>query len=173
MKLLDFLNYIQPELLVPFLASFWGCGARQVRFREKNIEFIRQKSRFSQFWTFMPIISNLLEHLKISIMPPTNDWKVVYNIKTVQNITLEAIWSLQIEDTWGLARVNDWRYFAIYIMLVSGNKRKMFLLSVAEIEPVTNLEFINLQFFLFSVLCECVVSLSATHTHHSSQRTSS
>ena len=34
MKLLDFLNFIQPELLVPFLASFWGCGACQVRFRE-------------------------------------------------------------------------------------------------------------------------------------------
>ena len=26
-------------------------------------EFIRQKSRFSQFWTFTPIISTLLEHL--------------------------------------------------------------------------------------------------------------
>ena len=26
MKLLDFLNYIQPELLVPFLARFWGVG---------------------------------------------------------------------------------------------------------------------------------------------------
>ena len=34
MKLLDFLNFLQPELLVPFLASFWWCGACQVRFRE-------------------------------------------------------------------------------------------------------------------------------------------
>ena len=34
MKLLDFLNFLQPELLVPFLASFWWCGACQVSFRE-------------------------------------------------------------------------------------------------------------------------------------------
>ena len=80
MKLLDFLNYIQPDLLVPF---FGGAGRVRSDFVKKNIEFIRQKSRFSQFWTFMPIISNLLEHLKISIMAPTNDWEVVYNIKTV------------------------------------------------------------------------------------------
>ena len=67
MKLLDFLNFIQPELLVAFLASF-------INFLNfiNYIEFIRQKSRFSQFWTFMPIISNLLENLKISIMPPKN-----------------------------------------------------------------------------------------------------
>ena len=43
MKLLDFLNYIQPELLVPFLASFWGCGARQVRFREKKYWIYKAK----------------------------------------------------------------------------------------------------------------------------------
>ena len=82
-KLLDFLNFIQPELLVPFLASFWGCGACQVRFREGLRRIYKAKSRFSQFWTFTPIISTLLEHLKISIMPPKNDWKVVYYIKTV------------------------------------------------------------------------------------------
>ena len=86
-KLLDFLNFIQPELLVPFLASFWGTGRVRSDFVKKNIEFIviRQKSRFSQFWTFMPIISNLLEHLKISIMPPKNDWKVLYNIKSIDH----------------------------------------------------------------------------------------
>ena len=59
---------------------FGGAGRVRSDFVEKNIEFIRQKSRFPQFWTFMPKISNLLEHLKISIMPPKNDWKVIYYI---------------------------------------------------------------------------------------------
>ena len=36
MKLLDFLNYIQPELLVPFLASFRGfCGKKYWIYKAK------------------------------------------------------------------------------------------------------------------------------------------
>ena len=83
MKLLDFLNFLPPELLVPFLASFGGAGRVRSDFVKGCEEFIRQKSRFSQFWTLTPSISTLLEHLKISIMLPKNDWKVVYYIKTV------------------------------------------------------------------------------------------
>ena len=55
-------------------------SGQQVHVRERTSVIIFQ---LSQFWTFMPMISNLLEHLKISIMPPKNDWKVVYYIKTV------------------------------------------------------------------------------------------
>ena len=43
MKLLDFLNFIQPELLVAILASFCGCGARQDRFREKKYWIYKAK----------------------------------------------------------------------------------------------------------------------------------
>ena len=81
-----------------FYKKFWGCGRVRSDFAKSFEEFIRQKLRFSQFWTFMPILSTLLEHFKISIMPPKNDWKVVYYIKRVENITLKAIWSLQIDD---------------------------------------------------------------------------
>ena len=49
-------------------------------------EFIRQKSQFSQFWTFTPIISTLLEHMKINIMAPKNYWKVVYYINDKDSI---------------------------------------------------------------------------------------
>ena len=59
-----------------FWQVFGGAGRVMSDFVKCCGEFIRQKSRFSQFWTFTPIISTLLVHLKISIMPPKNDWKI-------------------------------------------------------------------------------------------------
>ena len=39
-----------------------GAGHVRSDFVKIFEDFIRQKSRFSQFWTFMPILSTLLEH---------------------------------------------------------------------------------------------------------------
>ena len=99
MKLLDFLNYIQPELLVPFLASFWGCGACQVRFRDKK--YLIYKAKIEIF-----SILDIYAHNFNSSGALENKYyatkKLLESGLIYQDITLEAIWrSLQIEDNIG------------------------------------------------------------------------
>ena len=50
-----------------FYQFFGGAGHVRSDFVRRFEEFIRQKLRFSQFWTFTPILSTLLMDFKMSI----------------------------------------------------------------------------------------------------------